>query len=161
MMHDGCDDKIEMKPLCRHCRKRERAKPRGLCFACYKRPAVRCSYSLAKPVASHTIACRHCKRYKSIYCKDRSLCRTCWDRHKDLYELSEHLQKFARVGIEEGTGDLPQTPTDAEPGSELKLRILAKRAAAGLCLHHPADVQRGPASRLVEIKVCRVQESYS
>lgn len=33
----------------------------------------------------------------------------------------------------------PQEPTDAPPGSEEKIRVLAERAAAGQSLHHPED----------------------
>jgi hypothetical protein len=34
---------------------------------------------------------------------------------------------------------LPAEPTQAQPGSEEKIQILAERAAAGIALHHPDD----------------------
>lgn len=33
----------------------------------------------------------------------------------------------------------PKTPTDAEPGSEAKVRVLEQRAAADVGLWHPDD----------------------
>jgi hypothetical protein len=59
--------------------------------------------------------------------------------------------KFARRGVglkRPKLGErLPATPTRAIPGSEEKIKILAKRAAASLDLFHPEDLSADPAGR--------------
>lgn len=55
------------------------------------------------------------------------------------FELPFELEDFSAQGID------PAAPTDAKPGSEEKVRMLAARYAAGLPLWHAEDrTDHGP-----------------
>lgn len=45
---------------------------------------------------------------------------------------------------------LPTTPTDALPGTEAKVRVMAERAALGLELFHPDDARRDDPPPIAE-----------
>ena len=89
------------KPLCVHCGRRRRNRPRGLCWTCYRAPAVQAAYPGNPPP----------------------------------------------VGSGNPVHRLPGSPTDARPGSEAKMAVMAARAARGECLFHPADVRFGCSVR--------------
>lgn len=83
------------------------------------------------------LRCRHCQTRKA---KHRRLCDRCGrdPAIRCLYPTS----KFARRAEPDthATRPLPAEPTDALPGTEDKLRVLADRAARREQLHHPRDV---------------------
>jgi hypothetical protein len=86
--------------------------------------------------------CRHCQ--KTPVNRPRGLCWSCYYRPgvRDLYPSTS---KYARRGVGNFTGPapLPETPTEALPGSPEKLAILAERARRKQSLWHPADAPMG------------------
>jgi hypothetical protein len=40
---------------CRHCRRRKRCRPRGLCFTCHRRPEVRAKYPVGSAAGANAI----------------------------------------------------------------------------------------------------------
>ncbi|VTS05429.1 hypothetical protein [Tuwongella immobilis] len=88
--------------------------------------------------------CRHCNRAKVN--RPRGLCWSCYYTPgvKDLYPSTS---KYARRGLGNKCGDapLPESPTDATPGSEDKIAILCKRVEMGQSLFHPDDATLGQA----------------
>jgi len=91
-----------------------------------------------KPMKPMKPMCQHCQTTRSN--RPRGLCWTCYytPRVRRLYPSTS---KFARRGVGNfcGTAPLPEFPTEAQPGSEEKIRILIKRAAKRQALFHPAD----------------------
>lgn len=83
-------------------------------------------------------ACRHCGRGK--ICRPRGLCWTCYYT-PGVKEQFPSTSKFARRGLGNfnGNAPTPDTPTDAPPGSEEKLAVLAERAKNRQSLWHPQD----------------------
>jgi hypothetical protein len=88
--------------------------------------------------------CRHCQKVKSN--RPRGLCWSCYYRPgvRDQYPSTS---KYARRGVSDfnGQSKLSAEPTDALPGSEEKVAILAERARLGLSLWHPQDARLGAA----------------
>lgn len=84
--------------------------------------------------------CRHCQKTKSN--RPRGLCWTCYYT-AGVRELYPSTSKFARRGVGNfnGNAPLPDRPTDAPPGSEAKILILAERARLKQALFHPADAR--------------------
>lgn len=82
--------------VCRHCSRDRANRSRGLCWACFERPAVRAKYAPA----------RHRR-----------------GAAPDFY----------------GRAPLPESPTDAAPGSPEKVAVMAERASRGRALFHPRD----------------------
>jgi hypothetical protein len=82
--------------------------------------------------------CRHCNRVKSN--RPRGLCWSCYYT-PGVREQYPSTSKFARRGITDFNGRtaLAAQPTDALPGSEEKVAVLAERARLGLSLWHPQD----------------------
>ena len=82
--------------------------------------------------------CRHCQKVKSN--RPRGLCWSCYYRPgvRDQYPSTS---KFARRGVTDFNGATKTAgqPTDALPGSEEKVAVLAERARLGLSLWHPLD----------------------
>lgn len=82
-------------------------------------------------------ACRHCGRAKVN--RPRGLCWDCYYA-PGVRERYPSTSKFARRSKPDFFGSLLlPTPTDAPPGSEEKMAVLAARAAAGESLFHPDD----------------------
>lgn len=81
--------------------------------------------------------CRHCNEHPVS--RPRGLCWTCYYNPtvRDRYPLADHCVcgPHARSG---GSMKLPE-PTDARPGSEDKIAILAERVRLGMALFHPDD----------------------
>ena len=83
---------------------------------------------------------------KCLHCKDRKaatssrLCNTCYRDHsvRKLYPGSANKGGPGAEGDFNGGYTLPE-PVFAQPGSELKIRELQRRAELGVALHHPAD----------------------
>lgn len=91
-------------------------------------------------------ACRHCKAKPTN--RPRGLCWTCW-RAPGVKELYPPTSRYANRGVADRTSShdvLPVEATDAEPGSEEKVRVLCERAARGEALHHPGDARVTSAS---------------
>lgn len=86
-----------VKPLCRHCQKVAAARPRGLCWCCFKDVAVR-----------------------------------------NLYPVDPVFGRRGS-GTSGPTGAVPEWPTTYLPRTPGKLREMARRAAMGWSLFHPAD----------------------
>ena len=82
--------------------------------------------------------CRHCQKVRSN--RPRGLCWTCYYT-PGVRELYPSTSKFARRGVGNfcGTAPLPDSATDAGPGTEEKILILMERAAKRQALFHPGD----------------------
>ncbi len=87
------------RPLCRHCHTGKVNRPRGLCWDCFRKPAVR-----------------------------------------GLYPPSD-TGKGRRGVLGNNRFKLPNSPTNAEPGSAEKLAVMAQRALDGVSLFHPDDLR--------------------
>jgi hypothetical protein len=82
--------------------------------------------------------CRHCEAKPAN--RPRGLCWGCY-YNPGVLALYPSTSKYARQGVGNGFrcgAALPER-TDALPGTEDKIAVLARRAAAGLALHHPDD----------------------
>lgn len=84
--------------------------------------------------------CRHC--HKSKVNRPRGLCWSCYYKPgvRDKYPSTS---KYARRGHGNITGTPPEPvrATDAEPGSEEKIRVLAERVRRRESLWHPEDAR--------------------
>ena len=84
--------------------------------------------------------CRHCQKVKSN--RPRGLCWSCYYRPgvRDQYPSTS---KYARRGVTDFNGKTAQaaSPTNALPGTEEKVAVLAERARLGLSLWHPLDAR--------------------
>lgn len=82
--------------------------------------------------------CRHCQRLPN---RCRGLCWVCYHRPeiRQHYPLPPNRQTRCGHGSANRRAVLPPTPTDALPGSEEKIQILAERARLGQQLFHPDD----------------------
>ena len=82
--------------------------------------------------------CRHCQKVRSN--RPRGLCWSCYYRPgvRDQYPSTS---KYARRGVSDFNGRtaLAAEPTNALPGTEDKVAVLAERARLGLSLWHPHD----------------------
>jgi hypothetical protein len=98
--------------------------------------------------------CRHCG-VKLKYPRPRQLC---WSHYYDraVRDLYPSTNKFGYRGPR-GSDDAPEAePTDAVPGSEEKIRVLAERLSRGQALHARGDLwHETPAP--VEIRTVRVE----
>ncbi len=89
--------------------------------------------------------CQHCKRKKVN--RPRGLCWSCYYTPlvRDLHpSTSKYLGKN-----DDGRRPrfrLPEEPTDARPGSEEKIRIMAARYERGEAIFHPDDADARPGS---------------
>jgi hypothetical protein len=88
--------------------------------------------------------CRHCQKVKSN--RPRGLCWSCYYR-PGVREQYPSTSKYARRGVSDFNGQTKASaePTEALPGSEDKVAILAERARLGLSLWHPRDARLGAA----------------
>ena len=85
------------------------------------------------------------------------LCRTCYANSRARIRFLA-LNKFARRGIADyyGPCDAPALPTEALPGTEEKVTVLAERAKLGQELWHPRDASRGtPDKPALQVEVGR------
>lgn len=110
----------------------------GLCYGCAARKRNRERYALRRVEVRPP--CAHCAaRMSERRC---GLCRVCFrdPAIRGVFDL-DGLAAHGRRGVEDfcGPGDPPPTATDAPPGSERKLLVMAERAASKMQLHHPAD----------------------
>ena len=82
--------------------------------------------------------CRHCNH--SVVSRPRGLCWACYYK-PGVRELYPSTSKFGRRGIGNfnGSAPLPAFPTQALPGSEEKVAVLAERARLKQSLWHPDD----------------------
>ena len=88
--------------------------------------------------------CRHCGG--NVACRPRGLCWPCFGDPavRALYPTS--AAPTSRRGVGNGvmaSAPPPSEPTDALPGSEAKMAVLAARAARGESLWHPSDAGGG------------------
>lgn len=134
-------------PVCRHCKERQGTRARGLCSTCHRVPAVRAKYASRRGQGScrggirHWLraACRHCGAVRAS--RPKGLCWTCYYT-PGVRARYESTSKFSRRGTDEGSSSLlPPEPTQAAPGTEAKMQVMALRAQAGVALHHPADAR--------------------
>lgn len=88
--------------------------------------------------------CRHCQKVRSN--RPRGLCWSCYYRPgvRDQYPSTS---KYARRGVSDfnGSTSVAAKPTEALPGTEDKVAILAERARLGLSLWHPRDARLSAA----------------
>ena len=84
--------------------------------------------------------CRHCQKVRSN--RPRGLCWSCYYR-PGVREQYPSTSKYARRGVSDFNGQttVAGKPTEALPGSEAKVEILAERARLGLSLWHPSDAR--------------------
>lgn len=81
--------------------------------------------------------CLHCHRKRFI--KARGLCFSCWAIPSILVRYPACTKFNSRnVGL---TGHGAPEPTDAMPGSEEKIEVLAMRAEKGQAMHHKDDAK--------------------
>lgn len=96
-------------------------------------------YAVSKARAGERPPCRHCKARPAR--KWRGLCTRCYY----VMEVRALYPPDARTGPKgppvnfKGGRRPPARPTDAAPGSEEKIRVLAERVAARTSLWHPLD----------------------
>lgn len=91
------------------------------------------------------IICRNCNTPQCH--KARGLCWRCYlDADvREKFPLPGWRNAKARwngslgIGESNHTRPLPDQPTNAQPGTEEKIRVLEERAAAEVALWHPAD----------------------
>lgn len=85
--------------------------------------------------------CRHCDRHCRHHA--RGLCRGCFDRRevRKLYRVLKGRAGSCKPYDPEGEMPAAGEATEALPGTDEKLRVLAERLAAGVGLHHPADAR--------------------
>lgn len=84
--------------------------------------------------------CRHCGETRA--CRPRGLCWACY-YNPFVRPLYEPVSKMAKIGAMRdhhltGIRALPE-PTEAEPGTEEKIRVLINRLASNQHLFHPRD----------------------
>ncbi len=99
--------------------------------------------------------CRHCNLHPVN--RPRGLCWSCYYA-PGVRELYPSTSKYARRGVGNfnGNPDLPSEATDALPGTEEKIAVLARRAALRQSLWHPDDA--GTNGRRPEVPpVCRTE----
>lgn len=134
---------------CGHCETRPANARYGLCSVCVRREDVRARFRPPPPVrAAYGSACRHCVRGRVT--RPRGLCWTC-------YYTPGVKEKYgpAYQGVMAGEGGgyaLPAEPTDAPPGSDEKIRVMAERAAAGTGIFHPDDRLSQPEDSRVDAR---------
>src|SRR5262249_19234505 len=102
-----------------------------------KRPSV--MPASRNPLRKKQVLCRHCGRLRST--KGRRLCAACHSNPVivSLYGPADAPGNCVFYFDTPGTLALPDTPTNALPGSPEKMRILAERAQNRRQLHHPQD----------------------
>jgi hypothetical protein len=87
--------------------------------------------------------CLHCGKPPGRSVRRRGLCSACYAdlATRRLYP-AQAVGRFAPGAAQEffGPVKLPRSPTDAPPGSQSKLAVLAARAESSRALFHPADV---------------------
>lgn len=131
---------------CRNCRERPAgSNARALCVECWVNPAVRENVPLPLPpvrvkpsrAAPVRVSCRNCG---SPVRRPRGLCWRCYYA-PGVRERFATESIFGRRGLalDPRERPLPDSPTDAPPGSPEKIRVLQERARAGRALFHPAD----------------------
>lgn len=83
--------------------------------------------------------CRHCERY-TIRLRPRGLCHACFKSRRIRRRFGPINTKFLPVdgGDFFGGFKLP-TPTEAMPGTEAKIQVLAARVGRREALFHPLD----------------------
>jgi hypothetical protein len=88
--------------------------------------------------------CRHCQKVRSN--RPRGLCWSCYYTPgvRDMYPSTS---KYARRGVSDFNGEthVAIQPTEALPGTQDKVSVLAERARLGLSLWHPRDARLGAA----------------
>ncbi len=91
------------------------------------------------------MVCRHCGRKEAG--RPRGLCWTCYQA-LDIRRRYLSTSKFGRRGVLDfyGSGELPEAPTRALPGSAEKVAILQQRASRRQTLWHPDDAPCGTDS---------------
>jgi hypothetical protein len=136
-MFDGA--LADEKARCLHCRKRKATTARGLCDPCFGSRRTRERYPLPPdPPQYRGPLCRHCGAGKN--CRAKGLCWPC-SMVPAIRDLYPSTSKFARKGVSvvNHNAIAPAEPTDAEPGSEEKIAVLAARAERGESLFHDDD----------------------
>lgn len=82
--------------------------------------------------------CRHCHNPKKGIDR-RGLCRPCYRDPDVRAQYAVIPTTNCGLALSNAKLPMPNTPTDAQPGSEEKVAILEARAAAGEQLWHPKD----------------------
>lgn len=87
-----------------------------------------------------TVVCKHCG--KKMPHRARGLCRLCFKTHRDQYPPLKRQGYKKNKAYEDFDGgfELADEPCLATPGSEEKIRVLAARFEAKVCLWHPMDL---------------------
>lgn len=84
--------------------------------------------------------CRHCHRPKVN--RPLGLCWSCYYK-PGIRKLYPSTSKFAQRGVGNVTGSapLPDSPTQALPGSKEKVQVMRARAMSNQALWHPGDAK--------------------
>ena len=81
--------------------------------------------------------CRHCE--ERFATRPRGLC---WPCYGDTTIREQYPRYFSPLMVGVGGQDsLPETSTDALPGSEEKIMVFEERVAKGVSLFHPGDAR--------------------
>ena len=97
--------------------------------------------------------CRHCNKTRAS--RPRGLCWSCYYA-AGVREQYPSTSKFGRRGVSDFNGrtKLPPAATEAAPGSDEKIAILAERARQRQSLWHPHDATLGTPVHVA--RVCAV-----
>lgn len=82
--------------------------------------------------------CRHCEKKKIT--RPRGLCWNCWhDRGiRSLYPITAKQCLWSPFNGNRAS-PIPDDPTDAMPGSAMKILVMTERIQAGFSAFHPQD----------------------
>jgi hypothetical protein len=128
---------------CKHCGGRFAIKARGLCGVCHTIPNIRILYPTYGEEIVENLSedekCVHCKVRKKA--RPRGLCQACYysSEIRGVYPDAIYDRWKEKLGDMNGGYKLPSEPTDARPGTEEKIKVLADRAEKKVCLFHPLD----------------------
>lgn len=92
-----------------------------------------CRHCQIEPSSDDCGLCLGCQRIPGV----RSLHKSILGRQAGRYSTRRQDYR-SPIGRRSPRG-LPAEPTDAQPGSEAKIRVLEERAAQGVALWHPLD----------------------
>ena len=123
---------------CRHCGVRKANGRHGLCTRCCGDRAVVAAHKAPDGGSWKGKPCRRCGAAPAG--RPRGLCWGCYYT-PGVKEAYPPTSRYASRGVggDRTLAPPPAEPTDAAPGSEAKIGVLAARAARGESLWHPSD----------------------
>lgn len=132
-----------MNAICRHCKRHEANRPRGLCWSCYYNPAITVLYpstsrfaarrGLVQRVPRCSIgSCSECRRKRTLA---DGICAECQEKLDDVVSVAA-----LEAALEAEYAKSPLwAPSDLPSDSREYLHIVRLRERAGLPARHPGD----------------------